>query len=194
MPVLIENGKKIMSMEVKGKQFIDSLNYFTTALANLPKIFGLEELHKGYFPHLFSTPENQEYSGEVPAISYYDPDGMKPDRKNAFEEWWRKQMTFDFQADLERYCVSDVDILRRCCGHFRSMFMEHMSVDPFNKSFIIASVCNRVYRTLFLQPLPDRHHPPAGLRDQQPVHHRSLLDGLVHPAGRTLHLPCLQWA
>ena len=77
MLVLIENGKKIMSIEVKGTQFIDSLNYFTTALANLPMIFGLEELHKGYFPHLFLTPENQQYKGEVPAMSYYDPEGMK---------------------------------------------------------------------------------------------------------------------
>ena len=136
-PVLIENGKKIMSIEVKGMQFIDSLNYFTTALANLPTIFGLEEIHKGYFPHLFSIPENQEYSGEVPPMSYYDPEGMKPDRKTAFEEWWRKQMTFDFQADLESYCISD--ILRRCCRRFRSMFMEHTSVDPFSKSLTIVS-------------------------------------------------------
>ena len=60
-------------------------------------------------------------------------------------------MTFDFQADLERYCVSNVDSLRRCCGCFSSMFMEHTSVNPFYKSFTIASVCNKVYRTLFLQ-------------------------------------------
>ena len=78
-------------------------------------------------------------------MSYYDPEGMKPDRKKVFEGWWRKQTTFDFQANLERYCVSDVDILRRCCGRFRSMFMEHTSVDPFYKSFTIASACNRVY-------------------------------------------------
>ena len=74
---------------------------------------------------------------------------MKPDRKKEFEAWWRKQTTFGFQADLERYCISDVDILRQCCelfrGRFSSMFMEHMSVDPFNKSFTIVLACNRVY-------------------------------------------------
>ena len=32
------------------------------------------------------------------------------------------------------------------------MFMEHPSVDPFNKSLTIVSACNRIYRTLFLQP------------------------------------------
>ena len=151
-PVLIENIKKIMSMEAKGMQFIDSLNYFTTALANLSKIFGLENLHKGYFPHLFSTRENQEYKGEVPAMTYYDPDCLKPDRKKEFEAWWRKQTTFDFQANLEKYCISGVDILCHCCGRFHSMFMEHMCVDPFNKSFAIASAGDKVYRTMFLQP------------------------------------------
>ena len=65
-PDLIENGKKILSMDVQGMQFIDSLNYFGTRLANLPKIFDLNELQKGYFPHLLSTPENQQYKGRMP--------------------------------------------------------------------------------------------------------------------------------
>ena len=64
--------------------FIDYLNYFNNSLARLPKIFGLNELHKGYFPHLFATKENQHYKGEIPAASYYDPDGMKPDKRLEF--------------------------------------------------------------------------------------------------------------
>ena len=86
-------------------------------------------------------------------MEYYDPGGMKADREKEFEEWWRKQTYFDFQADLEKYCISDVDILHRCCGHFHSLFMEHTdNIDHFNKSFTIASACNKVYRTMFLQP------------------------------------------
>ena len=42
------------------------------------------------------------------------------------------------------------------------MFMEHTSVDPFNKSFTIASACNRVYRTLFLQGDQIGIIPPQG--------------------------------
>ena len=103
-------------MEAEGMQF-DSLNYFTTAVANLPTNFGLEELHKGYIPHLFSTPEHHEYKADVPAMTYYDPDGMKPDRKKEFEARGRKQTTFDFEADLEKNCVTNVDIHRAFPQH-----------------------------------------------------------------------------
>jgi hypothetical protein len=38
---------------------IDSINFLPSALSELPKMFGLEELKKGYFPHLFNRKENQ---------------------------------------------------------------------------------------------------------------------------------------
>ena len=162
-PGLIENGKKIMSMEIEGLQFTDSLNYFQTALAKLPKIFGIKELHKGFFPHLFSTPDHQHYKGPMPDASYYDPDGMREDQRKSFLEWYQKQSHFDYQADLEKYCVSDVDILRRCCSQFRSLFQEHAGgIDPFHKCFTIASACNKVYRTMFLQPEQVGIIPPQG--------------------------------
>ena len=31
------------------------------------------ELKKGYFPHLFNTPEKQNYVGRIPAKDYYMP-------------------------------------------------------------------------------------------------------------------------
>ena len=64
-------------MEVKGIEFINSLNYFTTTLANLPRIF---------FSSVFD-PENQGRKEEVPDLKYYDPRGMKADWKKDFEEW-----------------------------------------------------------------------------------------------------------
>ena len=42
------------------------------------------------------------------------------------------------------------------------MFMEHMRVDPFYKSFTIASACNWVYRTLFLKDDQIGIIPPQG--------------------------------
>ena len=41
-------------------RFLDSLNFLSMPLAQLPKSFGLEELEKGFFPHFFNTKENQD--------------------------------------------------------------------------------------------------------------------------------------
>ena len=151
-PEVILNGSKIMSLEVCGLRFIDSLNFFNTSLAKLPSLFDLKELHKGFFPHLMSTEANQHYSGDVPDSRFYDPDGMKEDRRSEFFSWYRQQRHFDFQADLEKYCVSDVDILQRSCGRFRALFLEHTGCEPFLNAITIASACNEVYRSLFLKP------------------------------------------
>ena len=51
-----------------------------------------------------------------------------------------------------RYCQSDVDILQRACGRFRALFLEHTKCEPFLSAVTIASACNEVYRSLFLQP------------------------------------------
>ena len=122
------------------------------ALAKLPKAFGLTELSKGFFPHLFSTAENQDYVGPMPGLEYYDPDGMKSESREAFLEWYKKQTHFDFQKELVKYCVSDVDILQRSCGKFRSLFLKYTDgIEPFLRCITIASACNLAFRTMFLQ-------------------------------------------
>jgi hypothetical protein len=152
-PELVPNGQKIMSMQACGMKFIDSLNFFPTSLSKLPKMFGLDELAKGYFPHLFSVEENQNYIGPKPDMKYYNPDGMYTKQREEFEAWYKAQPdNFDFQEDLVKYCISDVDILQRCCGTFRKIFMKHAEgIDPFVSSITIASACNEVYRKLFLE-------------------------------------------
>ena len=59
-PFCIYNGTKIMYMSIEKYKirFIDSINFVNGALETFPKTFGLKELKKGYFPHLFNTPEN----------------------------------------------------------------------------------------------------------------------------------------
>lgn len=152
-PDVILNGSKIMSLQACGVKCIDSLNFFATSLAKLPILFGLNELAKGFFPHLFSTPDHQDYIGDMPDIKYYDPDGMKPDRRVEFLAWYENETYFNFQEDLVKYCASDVDILQRSCGRFRALFLEHTKgCEPFLNSITIASACNQVYRSLFLKP------------------------------------------
>jgi hypothetical protein len=86
-------------------------------------------------------------------MNYYAPDGMKIDDRNKFMTWYEthKNDRFDFQEELLAYCRSDVDILRRCCLKFREDFMDVTGIDPYEKSITIASACNLVFRTNFLQ-------------------------------------------
>ena len=75
-PSLILNGSKIILMEFDNVKFIDSLLYFHLPLSNLPKAYGLPDISKGNFCHLFTTPENQNYVCPIPAIEMFSPDTM----------------------------------------------------------------------------------------------------------------------
>ena len=57
-PSVIMNGSKIILLEILHVKFIDNLNYFHMPLSSLPKAYGLQEVEKGIFPHLFNTPQN----------------------------------------------------------------------------------------------------------------------------------------
>ena len=163
-PNMILNGRKIMSLDVQGVKFIDSLNFFPMSLAKLPRAFGLNELCKGYFPHLFNVPENQDYRGAIPEARFYAPDQMGIEGREVFLRWYETQrdVIFDMRVELLKYCVSDVDILQRCCGVFRNLFVEHTGLEPFTKSLTIASACNRVYRTHYLGTEEIGLIPPSG--------------------------------
>jgi hypothetical protein len=164
-PAIIQNGRKIMSLKVGTIKFLDSLNFLPMALSKLPGAFGLKELAKGYFPHLFNNVENQNYKGPIPAAHYYNPDGMSSDAKKAFCEWYETHRNdyFDMQQELLKYCISDVDILQRACGTFRDTFVKVTEgIEPFERAVTIASACNLVYRANFLQPEQIALIPPHG--------------------------------
>ena len=154
---VILNGAKIMSLAVPmfNIKFIDSLNFIPMSLAKFPKTFGMAELCKGYFPHLFNKEENQNYVGPIPDADDYSPTTMKPEVREAFLTWHKEQRDngyiFNFKEEIIKYCRSDVDILRKCCMEFREMLREITAIDPFEKCLTIASTCHQVYRTNFLK-------------------------------------------
>jgi hypothetical protein len=49
----------------------------------------------------------------------------------------QKDKTFDFQKEFLDYCISDVDILRRCCAQFKSTLYALVRVDPFQESIML---------------------------------------------------------
>ena len=77
-PSVIFTGSKLMTLEVSQfhVKFVDSFNFLTMALAKFPPTFGLVEMRKGYFPHLFNTEANQDYVGPMPPLAAYGPDNL----------------------------------------------------------------------------------------------------------------------
>ena len=83
----VRNGGKIMQLNFDRICFIDSLSFFQMPLSAFPKTFGLTELKKGYFQHLFNRSENQTHVGPIPASHYYMPEVMSVSGRKAFETW-----------------------------------------------------------------------------------------------------------
>jgi hypothetical protein len=151
----VASGTKIMSMTVYGVKFVDSFKFMPMALSKLPDAFGLAQLKKGDFPHLFNKSENQDYVGPIPEFKYYGPDTRSLKEREKLFCWWKQQQdsnyVFDFQKELQAYCESDVEILEQACLKFRELFLRD-DVDPFLCSTTIASACSLLFRKKFLEP------------------------------------------
>jgi hypothetical protein len=148
-------GLAIMSMKVCDNFFRDSLLHVTAPLADFPSIFGLDEdkFKKGYFPYLFNVTPNQDYKGMIPAIQFYDPRNMSPDKRKAFLKWYDDEIIageeYDFQHELQTYCQSDVDILADSMKIYMEEAMNLEGAKGINPldSATIASYSMKVYRT-----------------------------------------------
>lgn len=150
---VIRAGMKIKFMTINGVRFIDSLNFLSMSLAKFPKTFGIKEMAKGYFPHLFNKPDNWNYTGQIPDKSYYTPDKMPTSMRDDFFKWYDEQQgTWDFHNEIIKYCKSDVALLREGCETFRSTFCEFADTDPFG-SITIAGACLNLWRASFMPKL-----------------------------------------
>lgn len=153
-PVVIYSESKIQYLEVtyRSIRFVDSLNHLPMPLAALPISFGLEALKKGYFPYFANTERYQNFVGPVLDPKLYSDEFMKPEARADFLKWHaeQKDKIFDSQRDMHHYCVSDVDILRRCCLKYRKLVMGLCNgIDPF-RSISCAQMCFALYRHMFL--------------------------------------------
>jgi hypothetical protein len=120
-------------------------------------------MEKGYFPHWFNTRANAEYSGPVPAASFFKPENMMAVPRAKFDAWHAEATAkttpndplFDghwvLQSELERYCDNDVAILREGCIKFRQMFLDlsEQKCDPFTY-ITIASTCHALYCAAYM--------------------------------------------
>ena len=63
----IRQGSRITYMNFNrfAIRFVDSLHFLSQPLKSLPETYNIDTL-KGYFPHHFNRPENQNYIGSIP--------------------------------------------------------------------------------------------------------------------------------
>jgi len=157
-PYCVYAGSKIMTFSVKQElniRFVDSLNFLTMPLEQFPKTFGITELKKGFFPHFFNTEINMNYEGPIPDIDYFKPNGFKDKKRKEFYDWYetkiRENYVWNQKREMREYCISDVDILRRCCIKFRQLYIDVADIDPFQYT-TIASVCMAIYKAHHIIP------------------------------------------
>ena len=142
-------------------------NLHGNAERSFPKTFGYHELHKGNFPHLFNIPENQDkIFNSFPDVDFYGHKFMSASERQDFFEWYSEQncKSFNFNEELYKYCLSDVEILKNGWLLYRKLFMEitkdkiikknesDCSIDPFLKCVTLTSACHLLYRRNFMQP------------------------------------------
>jgi hypothetical protein len=120
-------------------------------LAKLPEAFGLNRGSKGFFPHFFNRPENQNYVGSYPEPKYYGVLQMSNSVRENFYKWYKEQAgkTFNFAEEMAEYCKQDVEILKESCLAYRRLMCKKTNCDPF-AYVTLASVCSALYMTLFM--------------------------------------------
>lgn len=156
-PVVVYAGSKIMILTIKELRlrFVDSLNFLTMPLASFPKTFGIKELKKGFFPHFFNTEENFNYIGKIPPLRYFGYNNMNPEKREELIKFWVAKRATNYKWDqfkeMRTYCISDVDILRKCCEKFRQLYIDIADIDPFQYT-TIASVCMAIFKGHYIHP------------------------------------------
>ena len=161
-------GAKVLSFKSGPLKFIDSLSFLPMPLASFTNTFNLSELKKGFFPHLFNLPHHQNYVGRIPDLEFYDPDGLKAEKKEELLRWHSEQVQrnvpFDFQHEMIEYCKSDVALLKAGCEAFQQEFQRQAGFNPMANCITIASACNKYWRRHHLQPNTIAVEPPRGWR------------------------------
>ena len=87
-------------------------------MSALPAAFGLpENSKKGYFPHLFHTLQNQEYSCPLPDANFYAPNSMSIDERKDFFKWYeenKRDYVFNFNPLKTRQNLAEISRNELC--------------------------------------------------------------------------------
>ncbi|KAH7712589.1 hypothetical protein AAVH_20073 [Aphelenchoides avenae] len=150
----ISQGRKIYELVVRHEKyeihFKDSVNFFHSRLADLPKAFGFRDDQKGFFPYRLNTTGNERLRlPRLPDPAMYDRDDMDAARQAQLDEWYAAHQNDEFvmSVQLKKYCEQDVVVLRKACCAFRQKFLEICELDPF----VVASTSAKLALEVFLR-------------------------------------------
>ena len=183
-PEVILTGCKILAIMHRQIKIIDSYSFLAMALSEFPKTFGISELKKGFFPHKFNLPINQNYIGTYPTADMYQSEFFNVKKKKEFDQWYDhvKNQVFDFKKEFEDYCWSDVRLLAEGCLIFRNCCIEStkkdsadLGIDPFLHNVTIASFCNLLYRRNYMPPDSIAIIPENGYHPEQKQSKKALI-------------------
>ena len=159
-PIL--RGGKFMQLKLGNAIYRDSLLHVTGSLRDLAKDFcGGSMLEKGHFPHLFNSIENYSYVGPIPDRSYFDLSfSIRSQRDfDEFEEWystWQGRDDWNFQHELEKYCINDVLVLAEIMKSYHDILYEKFEMSPWHNTTAPSFVHEVYLRKLALTlELPD---------------------------------------
>lgn len=171
-PMVISTGSKLLCIRFRSVRIIDSFSFMPIGLAQFPQAFGIAEMKKGFFPHLFNKLENQSYIGPYPDASFYAPHLFTSKKRKEFDHWYEsvRHNTFHFQKEFLEYCWSDVFLLAAGCCKFRQVIQNLTRpnpIDPFENSITIASLCHLIYRSIILKPQTLPYIPENGYNPER---------------------------
>jgi hypothetical protein len=156
---VILNGSKIMGLTYRNITLKDSSLFIPIPISEFPKAFNLPTMCKEFFPYKFIKPKNYNYVGKWPNKEEYDSDFFSSKKKAEFLVWYdeQKNKIFDFQFQLEQYCLSDLTILTEgCLAYSRANRLSSATEAkpegycPFQHQLTLASFCNFIYRANFM--------------------------------------------
>ena len=131
------NGKSSPSGQREVLSFRSGPIKFIDSLCFLPMPFA------SFFPHLFNTPDHQQYVGRIPDLDFYDPDGMMARKKEELKRWHsdqvRRNVMFDFHRLMVEYYQSDAALLKAGFQAFQEEFERQAGLNPMAKCMTIAS-------------------------------------------------------
>ena len=124
---------------------------------------------------MFNVSDNYNYVGPLPALRYYDSNGMKELLRTQMIEWHESHEydVFEFAKEIHEYCNADVKLLKSGCIKFRNAFIIYTGIDPF-QSCKIAGYCMNVMSTSHLNPNSIGRVPVNGYRSLRNYSNKSM--------------------
>lgn len=163
----IKRGLKIISMTLSPKKSIkkkknqtvtllDSISFLSSSLNQLAKLYGVS--NKGYFPHRFNQPQNFTYEGEIPPVDSFFEDS------DEFLQWHQEQVdkkiVWNFQEEIRKYCIQDVNILRLVFETFRKKVYETLQTECLCNPTLPA-LASHIYFSSFYDPTVNALQTPS---------------------------------